>query len=326
MVIRFRSWWQKANKTSLVIAFSIGIVIVIGIVLGYWFQWTWTGFPAKNLWDWLQLLFVPLILTIGGYWLNRLQQAREQRMGEQQRALEHEIALSNQRETALQVYLTDMSELLIEKHLRDSDPGAEVRKIARVKTLTVLSHLDKMRKRSVLQFLYEADLIRQDHRILDLKGADLSGVNLSMQQRSVEITPTQGKAASGIKTFHIHYRHRFNLSEADLSETDLSEADLFGVDLSGANLSGADLRRANLTAVTLSSPINRTRPAKLTETILEETVLRYADLSGTDLRDAWLNKNDLTGANLKGAQITDKQLEDAKTLHDMIMPDGSIHP
>ena len=59
----------------------------------------------------------------------------------------------NQRETALQTYIDKMSELLLEKHLRTSQPEEEVRKIARVRTLTVLRGLDANRKGSVLQFL-----------------------------------------------------------------------------------------------------------------------------------------------------------------------------
>ena len=34
------------------------IVTVIG---GYALRWTWTGYPGNTLWDWFQMLLVPLV-------------------------------------------------------------------------------------------------------------------------------------------------------------------------------------------------------------------------------------------------------------------------
>ena len=61
----------------------------------------------------------------------------------------------NQHETALQAYIDKMSELLLEKNLRNSAKEDEVSKIARVRTLTILPLLDGNRKSSLLKFLYE---------------------------------------------------------------------------------------------------------------------------------------------------------------------------
>ncbi len=44
----------------------------------------------------------------------------------------------------------------------------------RVKTLTVLHHVDINRKRDIILFLYESRLLRSDIYRLDLTGADLS--------------------------------------------------------------------------------------------------------------------------------------------------------
>lgn len=85
----------------------------------------------------------------------------------------------NQRETALQVYFDKMSELLLIHKLRASAEDNEIRKIARARTLTVLPRLDRKRKRSLLQFLYESCLIEKANRIVDLTGVDLSGADLS---------------------------------------------------------------------------------------------------------------------------------------------------
>ena len=71
-----------------------------------------------------------------------------------------------------------MSELLLTSNLRKSGLNDEARYIARARTLTVLSQLDGdgERKKTVLQFLYEASLIKKnvDSNIVSLEGADLS--------------------------------------------------------------------------------------------------------------------------------------------------------
>ena len=102
------------------------------------------------------------------------QGAEDEREAAEKRAqTERDIALDNQREVALQEYIDKISELLLEKRLRESPPEGEVPKIARVRTLTVLPRLDGIRKRSVLQFLYDSGLIYKDNPIIHLSGAEL---------------------------------------------------------------------------------------------------------------------------------------------------------
>jgi len=123
----------------------------------------------------------------------------------------------------LQTYIDSLSKLLLESGLRDSKQEDEVRKVARVKTLTVLSRLDDKRKRILLQFLHEATLISQDNPIIDLQGIDLSGSDLS------------GSNLSGDK-----------LADTNLSGAKLNKACLMGTNLAFANLSGAEMREALL--------------------------------------------------------------------------------
>jgi hypothetical protein len=61
------------------------------IALAYRRDWGWTGLPAdpgdgspthpprpaKTLWDWLQLLIVPLVLALGAFALNAAQSDRD---------------------------------------------------------------------------------------------------------------------------------------------------------------------------------------------------------------------------------------------------------
>src|SRR5260221_6807826 len=192
------------------------VVAITLIIVGYWFDWAgFSGYnkiivahtisgtnagtvirteeyqPGKTLWDWLQLLIIPVVLAVGGYVINLTisrgeqeatrQRAQSEREAADKRAeTERKIASDNQREAALQAYINEMSELLLHENLRESSPeDEEVRKIARVRTLTVLRRLDAERKGSVLEFLHESGLIDKDKRIIDLTLADLSHADLS---------------------------------------------------------------------------------------------------------------------------------------------------
>lgn len=85
--------WRQKNKRLLINATFVILVLLLAFALTvYWLGWDWTGFtsatgptlkpnqqyrPTKTLWDVLQLLIVPFILAIGGFWLNRIQKDRE---------------------------------------------------------------------------------------------------------------------------------------------------------------------------------------------------------------------------------------------------------
>lgn len=93
-----RPHWQPTPGQK-----SVGLavlVVVLLIIAAYSAQWT--GFPGKTLWNWLQLLIVPLVIAAGGVWFNRQQRARE-------------LEVENQRaqDEALQAYIEGMERLLI---------------------------------------------------------------------------------------------------------------------------------------------------------------------------------------------------------------------
>ncbi len=132
---------------------TIGVVVAIALIFVE-VRVYGTGFTGKTLWDWLQLLIIPAVLAIGGYLFTFTISRNERKAADTHNQTEREIAQDNQREAALQEYIDKMSELLLHEKLRESQPGDEVRKIARVRTLTVLPRLDGERKRSVLQFLH----------------------------------------------------------------------------------------------------------------------------------------------------------------------------
>jgi hypothetical protein len=253
MVERLRSWWWKVSihpvATVLIAIVATFIVVIVLSIVGYIFHWNWTGFGQKTLWDWMQLLIVPVVLAVGAFLFNIAASRNEQK-----------IALDSQRETLLQDYFDRMSELLLDKQLPESDSKAIVRYIARSRTLTVLPRLDADRKRSLLQFLHESDLISvtASTRIISLKGANLSKANL--RKINLSMANLSGTDLSGA-----------DLREADLSGTLLSRANLSKANLSGANLNKANLRMADLSGADLSG-------ADLSEVYFQDAIIRKEQL------------------------------------------------
>ncbi len=338
---RLRSWQQKTGVSSwlqkikqhpvITTAIIVTCALIVVLIGGYLFNWGWTGFnvysiiwtvktpgnttfievdeqqSAKTLWDWLQLLGVlaiPAVVGLGTVWFTA-----------QQGKVRDAENKDNQREAALRTYIDKMSELLLDKKLRGSAADDEVRKIARVRTITILFQLDARRIGYVFAFLREVGLMSNtpNSSTVSLSQADLSRIDLSNADLS-EADLSEADLSEA------------NLSEADLSEANLSEADLHGAnlneaDLSGANLGGADLNGAFLNGAFLNG-------ANLSGADLNGAFLNGANLSGADLHGAFLHGANLSGANLKGTTgITLEELEkDAKSLQGTTMPDGSVHP
>jgi hypothetical protein len=81
MGARLRSWWQKLSKPMIVVAITIGIVGVLALVIfGYRLRLAWTGFFNRTLWDWLQLLIVPLVLAIIAFMFQVVETVAQQKI------------------------------------------------------------------------------------------------------------------------------------------------------------------------------------------------------------------------------------------------------
>ena len=177
----------------------IGVVALGAAVLAFLIAlgWEWLGFGEKgtktslDLIQFLVVLSIPIAVAVVGYQVTESQEQRAQ-------------------DEALQAYLEGMGTLLLDEELLSSQLGEDVRTLARARTLTILGQVDGARKRSVVLFLYESQLILwhepqliQDPPIVVLSGAELSDANLN----------------------------EAHLSNASLRLTDLRRADLSGADL-----------------------------------------------------------------------------------------------
>jgi hypothetical protein len=190
--------------------------------------WTLREFGGKTVWDWLQLLVVPLMLALITVVFTWQQDARqqdfekqrvdvEQKIENRRAEAERELAEQRAQDEALQAYLSQMSQLMLDRKLLETEPGDPVHTLAQARTSTVILRLDAEHNASVTRFLRDSRLARRGEasvsilRGIALNSADLSGANLS-----------------GI-----------DLSDANLKEAILGGANLFGANLFGANLSGA---------------------------------------------------------------------------------------
>lgn len=323
----FGSWRRNTGKTlkiMQIIALLAAIMLILSFIGGYFLNWTWTGFgpyipPTSNfqrektLYDWLKLAIVPVAISLGVWWLTRLQQQRDQRRADQQATIEREatekraqaerdIALDKQREDLLQTYLDRMSELLLEKKLCTSAPTDEARKIARIRTITILFQLDARRIGYVFAFLREAGLISTtSESIVSLKQANLNKINFS--RASIEQADLREA-----------YLNTSDLSFANLGFSNLSGAYLNTASLSGANLNGVDLSKAHLYRANLSKTrigIHDPYTAILEGANFSKAHLWEADLSEADLWEANFKGSDLSGANLSRANLSGADFSEA---------------
>jgi hypothetical protein len=274
---------RKVRRWTMIFMLA-GIVIVLVYVGDFFFSWA--GFAGKTIWDWLDLLIVPLVLSVTAFLLNRSLKENEQL-----------IAEDNFLEAELQSYFESISKWLFEYDLRNASPDSDVGLMSRALTLRAFRRLDDQRKKALLIFLCEADLITGDAPVISLKDADLQGLDLA------------GEYLSGI-----------NLREVKLERVDFSGAILVDANFDYAHLSKTNLRKSNLRGAFLN--FADLRQADLKGTDLKNAELYKADLKQADLRGADFSEADLSFADLSGTTVDDfAQFEKASNLDHTILPD-----
>jgi uncharacterized protein YjbI with pentapeptide repeats len=282
-------WWLNSRHILLTIGVVAAIVcIIILIRIGYAYEWTGFGEYVrikaadqeefqrrKTLWDWLQLLIVPIVLAIGAYLFNQAAKRNEQ-----------QIAADNQQEAALQTYVDRMSELVIDQQLREKPADDAAWAVAQARTSTTLQRLDTQRKAALVWFLGQAQLLNTQHAGISLAGTPLQEANL--QGANLQGTDLVGA----------------QLQRANLTMANLQEANLQGANLQRAVLVSADLRRVQLQGAVLVE-------AQLQRAVLVEATLMFSNLRGADLTMANLQGAVLVGAQLQRTDLTMANLPEA---------------
>ena len=108
---------KRAWKTYLLYGSAIVAVGVLAYILIETVRLKNTGFETKTLWDWMELLVIPLVLAIGAFYLERSERAVDRKTADDRAKLERELATDRQQEAALQAYLDRMAELLLKENL-----------------------------------------------------------------------------------------------------------------------------------------------------------------------------------------------------------------
>lgn len=291
----------ETRKTMLALGIALlGLGAVVALAqIGYGCDWTGFGRcvvmkqrneevrPEKTLWDWLNLLIVPVVLAGGGILYNRAEKKNEQRRAD-----------DSLQENALSAYLDRISNLLVNNNLRSENADTAARDVALGWTTMVLPRLSGERKGVVLQFLHGANLINKDDPVLSLGDVDLSGMILHAWLEDIYLNGAN-MAKANLEGCYFW--------GADLSATDLEGANLENANLGEVNLENALLEKANLKTFSISGNLRGAH-------------LKNADLTGTDL-----NGVDLSRADLQGAKVTPDQLDQALSLKGAIMPTGLRH-
>lgn len=296
---------------SLFVAIAVAVLaLTIFAWFGYRRRWSWTGLPAdlgdpatgrpsapaKTLWDWLQLLIVPLVLAVAAFGLNAAQADRD-RQSEQSRAeRELQVARDEGRERSLHSYIARMSELILDRRLRVGGAVSPAHRtnaqmLARTLTLVELHQMDGRRKAVILQFLWETALIRQKSRwvrragsrwweyagqltypIVNLAGADLRGLRME----GMQLSPVNASQAYAIGNRRGMHQTRV------------------GVDLRGTELEGASFRGTNLANAAFNEA--NVRDVDFGGAYMVATVFDQSCLNGTSFRGAHLGQEDLVPA------------------------------
>lgn len=302
------SWVKKHPLLFIIFAcLFLGLILIVLWATNPSHSPTWTGFGSfqdpggnwereKTLWDWMNLLIVPMALAVGAYILNRAERASEQ-----------QIARDRMLESALQDYLDKMTELLLKENLRDSQNDDEARSIARSRTLTALRILDNSRKGVLLRFLHESGLISQKP-VIKLKGADLTDIDLKKANLS-DANISRSTITSG-------NLEQARLIEADFSYCRIEKALFVRSSLLGANLTLTKGDGANFTRSTLANANFDSSSLKKASFVsahgikanFQSAQLQQANFSNANLKEANFNRANLENANLENANLTNANL------------------
>lgn len=280
-------WWQ--TDTVRLSVLTIGFIAAVILL----YQANWSGLQGKNVWDWLELIIVPLVLAGGGLLLQRIEDRRTAR----EEAHEKQQARDNLMDSIFQSYLDDMSDLMINHQLQTN---LDIVTAHRDKEQTISStdnELEKPSDESLAATTVEAAKLAEATAVVTVARARTVTV-----LKSLDVTRRNLLSNFLRETALVTGKRGTLLTHVDLSEMDLSKTDFYNFNFTGSlfyrtNLSDANLLKTNL----MNAYLHRAN-------------LRYAGFSGTNLRQACLHLAQLEHAHFENVQFDDKT----------VLPDGEI--
>jgi uncharacterized protein YjbI with pentapeptide repeats len=271
---------------------------------------------------WIQLLAVPIILSITGAYVASVLQENARQY------------------SVLDKYLKDSEVLLSDTEENGGEQQARVkRSLFRTRSIAIINGVNIENKQVIIRLLSELGLISKKNggismASLNLKMARLD--NLSLDEADLSGTDLSGAfiAMSTLKAA--------NLSGAMLNGSNLQGSNLVAADLSWASLRGAKLghefdlieliqrsEKLGMPASSYMLSMQSLKSANLERAVLENANMENSNLRGVNLREARLRnammvncnlqlaqletanmrEADLRGANLRGARLNNAQLD-----------------
>ena len=276
----------KRRPGMQVVTNIVVVVCIVLIIAAYRFDWRMTGFEGKTVWDWLQLIIVPIALGIVALLFNQSNANAERNLADLRHQRDVDRDLDKHRENLLQRYNDYMCMLSLEKGLFTSEPDSLVRLIARDRSTAVLTQLDGQRAAWLFRVFREAQGVNKVDPLVDLNNTDFHNVEWIETDMS--------------KLF----LHHVDLRGANLQRTNFTEIELDTADLSRANLRDANFLRANLTNIDFAN-----------------ADLRHVNFKGAESTNVCMSGAHLQGACFLGAKFCNVNLKGAHLDRDDLSPE-----
>ncbi|CAF3703307.1 unnamed protein product [Rotaria sp. Silwood1] len=257
---------------------------------------TWHGFNAFSLKDGLEMLFlllIPAAIAIIAIFIqkhdmdmNIKNRENDLYINQLQRDSDEQLALYLANETVFSNYVKNMGDVILYSPVQFQGQQYIV---TRALTSTILRQLDVDRKRLVIQFLYDATILRRYTSIFDTH-------TTSENERNLD----------GVVLDQVNFSGGLNLSRIVLRSVSLVNATF-----SNSNLYASDFSNSILTGVNFSN-------TKLTRVKFLNVELQKTDFTGASVKNIQLIR-----ANLSQSTITDEQMNQALFVYNTILPNGT---
>lgn len=251
---------NEADILQWLLTMTVGGVIglVIGATMAFIYKFEWSGFKDKNLWDWMQLLILPILVAAGGLLLDNQIDRREEKRAKNRSDQETLKLYYDQMKTytpTIKSLLSEISQIKdtegkkfqsekldkIEKELNNVRPELET---IRSLTLTVLDELDSEHKSQVVRYLYNIGVIRLEIPRRINKISDKNCIRTSQQGQDNYLYESAIQL-DGVDLSGVNFINR-NIKFINFCGVKLKQAKFINSDLSYANINQADLSEANL--------------------------------------------------------------------------------
>ncbi|CAF3750655.1 unnamed protein product [Rotaria sp. Silwood1] len=256
----------------------------------------WHGFNHFTLKNGLEMLFallIPAAIAIlaisvqkNDMDMNRKNRENDLYISQLQRDSDEQQARYLANETIVSNYIKNMGDIILYSLVKFDGQQYTV---TRALTSTILRQLDLNRKRLVIQFLYDATILRRYTSIFDTHTTNENEKNLE------DVILDQVNFSGGL----------------NLSTIVLRSVSLVNATFSNSNLDASDFSNSILTGVNFSN------------TKLSRVKFNNVELQNVDFTGASVENMQLIRANLSQSTITNEQISQALFVYNTILPNGT---